>query len=74
MQRRLLKRLVILESPAGISIDWVTNKLYWTDAGTNVIEVSNMDGSMRSLLIWEGLDKPRDIAVDPLRKSKPPKY
>ena len=23
-----------LESPAGLAIDWVTNKLYWTDAGT----------------------------------------
>ena len=22
-----------LESPAGLAIDWVTNKLYWTDAG-----------------------------------------
>ncbi|TKC35360.1 hypothetical protein EI555_000322 [Monodon monoceros] len=24
-----------LESPAGLAIDWVTNKLYWTDAGMN---------------------------------------
>lgn len=24
-----------LESPAGLAIDWVTNKLYWTDAGTS---------------------------------------
>lgn len=22
-----------LESPAGLAIDWVTNKIYWTDAG-----------------------------------------
>ncbi|KAF4523621.1 hypothetical protein B566_EDAN010130, partial [Ephemera danica] len=30
------------------------------------IEVANMDGTMRALLIWEGLDKPRDIVVDPI--------
>uniref|UniRef100_A0A8C6LAN2 Low density lipoprotein receptor-related protein 4 n=1 Tax=Nothobranchius furzeri TaxID=105023 RepID=A0A8C6LAN2_NOTFU len=54
-----------LESPAGLAIDWVTNKLYWTDAGTDRIEVSNADGSMRTVLIWENLDRPRDIVVDP---------
>lgn len=48
-----------------MAVDWVTNKLYWSDAGTKRIEVSNLDGSMRSILIWEGLDKPRDIVVDP---------
>lgn len=95
-----------LESPAGLAIDWVTNKLYWTDAGkqlifvyfnilfisfalssmtciaasalqhqldscfwvsgTDRIEVSNANGSMRTVLIWENLDRPRDIVVDPV--------
>lgn len=59
---------LVLESPAGLAVDWVTSKLYWTDAGTNRIEVSNLDGSMRGLLVWEGLEKPRDIVVDPIRK------
>uniref|UniRef100_A0A8C3Y834 LDL receptor related protein 4 n=1 Tax=Catharus ustulatus TaxID=91951 RepID=A0A8C3Y834_CATUS len=52
--------------PAGLAIDWVTNKLYWTDAGTDRIEVSNTDGTMRTVLIWENLDRPRDIVVDPV--------
>lgn len=56
------------ESPAGLAVDWATDKLYWTDAGNNRIEVSNLDGSLRSLLVWEGLNKPRDIVVDPLSK------
>uniref|UniRef100_A0AAY4CGV2 EGF-like domain-containing protein n=1 Tax=Denticeps clupeoides TaxID=299321 RepID=A0AAY4CGV2_9TELE len=56
----------LLESPAGLAIDWVTHKLYWTDAGTDRIEVSNADGSMRTVLIWENLDRPRDIVVDPI--------
>lgn len=56
------------ESPAGLAVDWVTSKLYWTDAGTKRIEVSNLDGTMRALLVWEDLDKPRDIVVDPIGK------
>lgn len=50
-------------------MDWATDKIYWTDAGTARIEVANSNGTMRSLLIWEELDKPRDIVVDPLGKK-----
>ena len=35
-------------------------------SGTDRIEVSNGDGSMRTVLIWENLDRPRDIVVDPI--------
>ena len=55
-----------LESPAGLAVDWVSRKLYWTDAGTDRIEVANLDGTMRTVLVYEGLDRPRDIIVDPL--------
>lgn len=33
-----------LESPAGLAIDWVTSKLYWTDAG-NPHRLSEHHGS-----------------------------
>lgn len=56
------------DAPAGLAVDWVTKKLYWTDGGTRRIETSNLNGSMRALLIWDGLDKPRDITVDPVGK------
>lgn len=54
-----------LDSPAGLAIDWITRKLYWTEAGSKRIEVSDMDGLMRTVLIWDNLDKPRDIIVNP---------
>jgi len=54
-----------LESPAGIAVDWLTHKLYWTEAVNQRIEVANMDGTMRTVLVWSALDKPRDIAVVP---------
>nr|CAI5839152.1 unnamed protein product [Callosobruchus analis] len=52
-------------SPAGIAFDWATEKIYWTDSDSHRIEVANTDGSMRCLLVWEELQKPRDITVDP---------
>nr|XP_040223812.2 low-density lipoprotein receptor-related protein 4 isoform X2 [Anopheles coluzzii] len=54
-----------LISPAGLALDWVTDKIYWTDPGTNRIEAATTDGRQRALLIWERLDKPRDIVVHP---------
>lgn len=66
-----LKILLVLVAPHGLAYDWVTDKLYWTDAETSRIEVSNSDGSIRSLLIWENLDKPGDITVDPQSKWWP---
>ncbi|XP_063705428.1 low-density lipoprotein receptor-related protein 4 [Culicoides brevitarsis] len=55
-----------LISPAGLALDWVTQKLYFSDAGTNRIEVVSTDGRQRALLIGKNLDKPRDIVVSPL--------
>lgn len=60
--------MFISVSPVGLAFDWITNKLYWTDVGTARIEVANTNGTMRTLLIWENLDKPRDIVVDPTGK------
>ena len=60
-----------IESPAGLAVDWLTRKLYWTDAVRAHIEVANMDASMRTVLVWTQLDKPRDIAVHPPARSVP---
>lgn len=55
-----------LISPAGLALDWITDKIYYTDMGTNRIEVATVDGRLRTMLIWQGIEKPRDIAVNPL--------
>lgn len=39
--------------------------LYWTDHGFNLIEISRLNGAYRSVVISEGLDQPRAIAVHP---------
>ena len=61
-----------LTKPEGLTVDWIANKLYWTDCRdsdweTNRIEVANLDGSDRKVLFWKDLGLPRAIAVDPLK-------
>jgi len=51
----------------GVAIDWVARNLYWTDTGTDTIEVSRLNGSSRKVLISENLDEPRAIALEPTR-------
>lgn len=43
----------------------LTGNLYWTDHGFNLIEISRLSGAYRSVVISEGLDQPRAIAVHP---------
>jgi len=50
--------------PEGLAIDKVGRNIYWTDTGTNRIEVARLDGTMRKLLIKDGLDEPREIVLD----------
>lgn len=55
-----------LISPAGLALDWITDKIYYTDMGTNRIEVATIDGRLRTMLVWQGIEKPRDIVVNPI--------
>lgn len=54
-----------LDTPDGIAVDWVNKKLYWTDTGTDMIEVADFNGSNRLELITTGLEEPRAIVVHP---------
>lgn len=54
-----------VKHPDGVAVDWVARNLYWTDTGTDRIEVSRLNGSSRKVLINDYLDEPRAIALDP---------
>jgi len=56
-----------LRSPEGVAVDYISGNLYWVDSGTDRIEVSRLDGTMRTVLVTRGLVNPRGIAVDPVR-------
>lgn len=53
-----------LFEPRGLSIDWVSKKIYITDSSR--ILVSSMNGNMTYTLITGQMQQPRDIVVAPM--------
>jgi len=54
-----------LTTPDGLAVDWIADNIYWTDAGRKVLEVARLDGSSRKIIIQDGLDEPRAVAMFP---------
>lgn len=53
-------------TPDGLAIDWVHGLIFWTDTGTDTINVYDLKTKKRTVIIsGDGLDEPRAIAVDP---------
>ena len=48
-----------------IAVDWINDKLYWTDRTLQRIEVMDFRGIRKTLLHTGVGTKPRGIAVDP---------
>lgn len=55
----------VLANPGGLAVDWIMNRVYWTDSGTSRIESVDLDGGNRRALVWKDLDKPRAIVLYP---------
>ena len=63
--RTKITTMATLRNPDGLAVDWVGRNLYWCDKGSDTVEVSNLDGEYRRVVLSEGLLEPRAIAVDP---------
>jgi Low-density lipoprotein receptor repeat class B. len=59
--------LTDIGSPEGISIDWVSRNIYWTDSRKDTLEVANLDSRRRKVIVSEGLVNPRGVAVHPAK-------
>lgn len=55
-----------MEHCEGVAVDWIARNLYWTDSGTDRIEVARLDGTARRVLISADIGAPRAIVLDPL--------
>ncbi len=54
-----------LATPEGLAVDWIAGNLYWIDSNLDQIEVSKLNGELRTTLIAGRMEHPRAIAVDP---------
>lgn len=41
-----------VEHPDGVAVDWVARNLYWTDTGTDRIEVARLTGAFRKVIYF----------------------
>ncbi|XP_043521391.1 nidogen isoform X5 [Frieseomelitta varia] len=56
-----------VSSPEGLTVDWVSRNIFWTDSGKTTVEVANLETKKRKVLVSDGLVNPRGIAVHPYR-------
>ena len=52
-------------SAESLAVDWIHRSVYWTDTASDSIEMSYLDGSLRSQIVTGDLDEPRAIVVEP---------
>ena len=58
-----------MQYPTGLAVDWVANKLYWTDSELGRIYVSELDGSSRTVIVSTEDGILSDVVVHPLSGS-----
>lgn len=54
-----------LQFPEGLAVDWISNKLYWTDATRDAIYVGDLRNCRNVQIIEGNLGSPKAIAVSP---------
>jgi len=50
----------------GLTVDWRSSHIYWTDGRKRTVEVAEFDGTNRRILVTEQLSQPRGIFADPV--------
>ena len=53
---------------SGVSVDWVSGNVYWTDATLGHIMVSRLDGRYHRILL-SSAGQPKGVSADPTNRS-----
>eukprot|EP00111_Clytia_hemisphaerica_P008576 TCONS_00025050-protein len=59
-----------LGSTEGLAVDWLAKNLYWVDSKKHIIEAANLTGYHRTTVTWTGVNKPRNLVVDPRERHR----
>lgn len=51
-------------APEAIVVDWIGRNMYWADSGTGLIEVADLKGKNRKILVKDGLTHVTSLALD----------
>ena len=51
--------------PEGLAVDWISGKLYWTDAKRDAIYVGDLRNGRRMTIVEGQIDSPKAIVVSP---------
>ena len=51
--------------PEGLAVDWISGKLYWTDAKRDAIYVGDLLNGRKMTIIEGKIDSPKAIVVSP---------
>ena len=51
--------------PEGLAVDWISGKLYWTDAKRDAIYVGDLRNGRKVTIIEGKIDSPKAIVVSP---------
>jgi len=54
-------------SPVALAVDWIGDKLYVADLLGQKIDLFELDGRKRAIVVGENLTAPNDIALDPTK-------
>jgi hypothetical protein len=53
-----------LHSPTRLAVDWVSMNIYWTDNLLDVIEIADVEGEHRFVVVSGKMDRPHAIELD----------
>ncbi|KAK2823637.1 hypothetical protein Q7C36_020237 [Tachysurus vachellii] len=59
-------KVIDVQMPVGIAVDWIYKNIYWSDLSSKTIAVANFNGTKQRVLFNKDLKEPASIAVDPL--------
>ncbi len=55
-----------LDSPVGLAVDWINDKVYWTDKTRRTLNMYDIEAQTSEVIFqFEGSDRPQGLSIFP---------